>query len=65
MIGETTNVIAIEKPSGERFVFFWDDASRQEMLNTLGRYAGDAELDFDWYDVAHLSRVVRDGVSAE
>ncbi len=52
------NVLALVK-DGERFVFLYDDESFSEVLQTLGRYAADPELNFSWYDAAVLSQKVR------
>lgn len=52
------NVIALVK-DGERYVFLYDDQSVPQLLQTLGRYAADPELNFTWYDAAVLSQKVR------
>ncbi|WP_437231148.1 hypothetical protein SH661x_002403 [Planctomicrobium sp. SH661] len=52
------NVIALVK-DGERYVFLYDDKSVPQLLQTLGRYAADPELNFTWYDAAVLSQKVR------
>jgi hypothetical protein len=52
------NVIALVKGS-ERYIFLYDDESAPKMLQTLGKYAGDPELSFSWYDAAVLSQKVR------
>jgi len=52
------NVIALVK-GGERYVFLYDDDSREETLRTLGRFAADPELSFSWYDAAMLGDKVR------
>ncbi len=52
------NVIALVK-DGERYVFLYDESSLAQMLQTLGRYAADPELNFTWYDAAVLSQKVR------
>jgi hypothetical protein len=52
------NVLALVK-DGERFVFLYDDDSAPQLLQTLGRYAADPELNFSWYDAAVLSQKVR------
>ena len=52
------NVLALVK-DGERFVFLYDDDSSAQLLQTLGRYAADPELNFSWYDAAVLSQKVR------
>jgi hypothetical protein len=52
------NVLALIKGS-ERFVFLYDDASADQLLQTLGNYAADPDLNFSWYDAATLSQRVR------
>ena len=52
------NVLALVK-DGERYVFLYDDHSCAQLLQTLGRYAADPELNFSWYDAAVLSQKVR------
>lgn len=55
---ESVNVIALVK-DGERYVFLFDAASAPQLLQTLGQYAADPELNFTWYDAAVLSQKVR------
>lgn len=52
------NVIALVKDS-ERYIFLYDNDSSQALMQTLGRFAGDPELSFTWYDAAVLSQKVR------
>ena len=52
------NVLALVK-DGERYVFLYDEPSISQVLQTLGRYAADPELNFSWYDAAVLSQRVR------
>jgi hypothetical protein len=54
-----TNVLALSKENGQRFVFLYDDASTREVLQTLGRFAANPDLDFTWFDAAVLSQRVR------
>ena len=56
---ETVNVLAIHKEeTGESYCFYFDDtqASYRELMATLGRFAADPELSFNWYDAATLSQ---------
>jgi hypothetical protein len=55
---EDVNVVALVKGS-ERYVFLYDDASRDELLKVLGRFADEDDLSFTWYDAAVLSQKVR------
>lgn len=52
------NVIALVKES-ERYIFLYDNESTSTLLQTLGRFAGDTDLSFTWYDAAVLSQRVR------
>jgi hypothetical protein len=62
MASRDINVIALVK-GGERYVFLYDDDSREETLRTLARYASNPELSFSWYDAAMLSQKVRGSTS--
>jgi hypothetical protein len=52
------NVIALVKDK-ERYIFLYDQESAPALLQTLGRFAGDPDLSFSWYDAAVLSQKVR------
>ena len=52
------NVLALVK-DGERYVFMYDEHSVPQLLQTLGKFAADPELNFSWYDAAVLSQRVR------
>lgn len=58
MASQDINVIALVK-GGERYVFLFDDNSREETLRTLARYAANPDLSFSWYDAAMLGQKVR------
>ena len=58
------NVLALVKGS-ERYVFLYDDESHRALLQTMGRYAADADLSFTWYDAAVLTRKAREQASRE
>jgi hypothetical protein len=53
------NVLGLIK-GRERFVFFYIESERAEILRTLGRFASDPGLDFDRHDAATLSKSVQD-----
>ncbi len=55
---ESVNIVALMK-DGERFVFVFDEESSPQLLQTLGHYAADPEMNFTWYDAAVLSQKVR------
>jgi hypothetical protein len=52
------NVVALVKED-ERYIFLYDEESTPALLQTLGRFAGDTDLSFSWYDAAVLSQRVR------
>ncbi len=54
------NVLALLK-NGERYVFLYDDQSVETLLQTLGKYASDPDLNFSWYDAAVLSQRIKQG----
>lgn len=54
----SVNVLAMVK-DGQRYVFMYDDNSFDHLLQMLGRYAADPELNFSWYDAAVMSQKVR------
>ncbi len=63
-MAQGVNVLALLK-NGERYVFLYDDQSLETLLQTLGKYASDPELNFSWYDAAVLSQRVRQTPAAE
>ncbi len=52
------NLVALVK-DGQRYVFVYDEGSTSALMQTLGRYASDPELNFTWYDAALLSQKIR------
>lgn len=62
MASRDINVIALVKGE-ERYVFLFDDDSREETLRTLARYASNPDLSFSWYDAAMLGQKVRGSTS--
>lgn len=52
------NVVALVKDA-DRYIFLYDNESAPTLMQTLGRFAGDPELSFSWYDAAVLSQKVR------
>ncbi|MCE2726891.1 MAG: hypothetical protein LW698_08960 [Planctomycetaceae bacterium] len=58
MTSRDINVIALVK-GGERYVFLYDDDSRNEALQALARHAANPDLSFSWYDAAVLGQKVR------
>ena len=62
MASRDINVIALVK-GGERYVFLYDDESRDETIRALARYASNPDLSFSWYDAAMLGQKVRGSTS--
>jgi len=58
MTSRDINVIALVK-GGERYVFLYDDDSRDAVLRALSRHAANPDLSFSWYDAAVLGQKVR------
>jgi len=58
MAARDINVIALVK-GGERYVFLYDDDSRDEALAAIARHAANPELSFSWYDAAVLGQKIR------
>jgi hypothetical protein len=58
------NVVALVK-NNERYLFLFDDESRDQVLQTLGRFAANDELSFSWYDAAVLTQKVQSLVLAD
>lgn len=52
------NILALAKGE-ERYIFLYNDRTRNETLRTLGRYASNTELSFSWYDAAVMSQKIR------
>lgn len=60
----TLNAVALPKGE-ERYVLLFDDDHYGEALRTLGRWAGDKELSFSWWDAAYLCIRIRNLVREE
>ena len=63
MDSRDVNVIALVKGE-ERYVFLFDDESREEAIRALARHAADPELSFSWYDAAVLAEKIRQAAPA-
>lgn len=61
MNDDDINVLALVKGK-ERYVFLYEDSQRAQALRTLGRFASNPELSFNWYDAAVLSQKLRNAV---
>jgi len=47
----------------EKYIFFYTDERRGEILEVLGRLAANPELSFTWWDETVLSQKVRQTVT--
>ena len=53
------NVLALIKGE-ERYVFVYDDASRQPLIDTFRDHAADPHLSFNWFDAVVLTEKARE-----
>ena len=53
------NVLALIK-GNERYVFVYDDDSRQALIDALRDHAADPALSFTWFDAAVLTAKARE-----
>jgi hypothetical protein len=58
------NVIALIK-GAERYVYVYDDASRNPLLDCFEAQAADPALSLNWYDAAVLTRKAREQAVGE
>ena len=58
LVSNDINILALAKGE-ERYIFLYNEKSKNETLRTLGRYASNSELSFSWYDAAVMSQKVR------
>jgi hypothetical protein len=56
------NVLALLKGS-ERYVFIYDDESRQPLIDAFRDQAADPRLTFSWFDAAVLTEKAREQAS--
>ncbi len=52
------NVLALIK-GNERYVFVYDEESRQPLIDTFHEQAADPHLSFNWFDAAVLTEKAR------
>ena len=57
------NVLALIK-GNERYVFVYDDASRDSLLDALRAQAADENLSLNWYDAAVLTQKAHEQAGA-
>jgi hypothetical protein len=54
------NVAGIVKGE-ERYLVLFDEQHREEAFCTLGKWASNPELSFNWYDAANIAMRLREG----
>jgi hypothetical protein len=54
-VGREFNVLALIK-GNERYVFVYDDESREPLLEAFRAQAADPDLSLNWYDAAVLTQ---------
>jgi hypothetical protein len=57
------NVLALVKGQ-ERYIFVYDDDSRQTLIEALRDHAADPRLSFSWFDAAVLTEKARQQAGA-
>jgi hypothetical protein len=57
------NVLALVK-GAERYVFVYDDASRDALVDAFRDHAADPGLNFSWFDAAVLTEKARQQAGA-
>lgn len=57
------NVIALFK-GRERFIFVYDEESRETLLDEIRNKAANPEIPINWFDAAVLTQRVREHVAA-
>jgi hypothetical protein len=57
-VPQAFNVLALIK-GDERYIFVYDDGSRQSLLEVFQASAADPELSFNWFDAAVLTEKAR------
>jgi len=58
------NVLALIKGE-ERFIFVYDDESRDTLINTFRDQAADPRVNFSWFDAAVLTEKAHEQARAE
>ena len=55
----TKRIVVLAKPV-EMWIFIYADDRAVECLRTVGDYAADPEMSFNWLDAAKVSREIRE-----
>ena len=50
------------KPNGERYIVLYDMVYGDLALQTIGRWAGNPQLSFTWYDAAMCAKKIRERI---
>jgi hypothetical protein len=58
------NILALIK-GGERYIFVYDDNSRQPLIDTFRDQAADPRLSLTWFDAAILTEKAREQALAQ
>ena len=58
------NILALIK-GGERYIFVYDDTSRQPLIDTFRDQAADPRLSLTWFDAAILTEKAREQALAQ
>jgi hypothetical protein len=58
-VQQELNILALIKGT-ERYVFVYDDESRESLIDAFRDQAADPRLSFSWFDAALLTRKARD-----
>ncbi len=58
-MGQEFNVLALTKGS-ERYLYVYDDDSRQVLLEAFREHAADPNLSLNWFDAAVLAQKARE-----
>ena len=63
MVRQEFNVLALVK-GDERYIYVYDDASRDALLEALQEQAADTGLSLNWFDVAVLTQKANEQAAA-
>ena len=62
-MGPEFNVLALIK-GDERYVYVYDDLSRQELLDAIQTHAADPAVSLNWFDAAVLTQKAHEQMNA-
>lgn len=61
-VSTDVNILALVKGE-DRYIFVYHDWQQTAVLRTLGRFASNPSLSFNWYNAAQLSQKVREQIT--